>query len=185
VIKKILCFVSIFLFLFACNGGKTPPISKETKVNTQLNYFYPKYHNPIAIFPTYKFLGTKTVTQKRAYREYHLWEESSSGKYILISAIYPVGSKSFKKGIRWINKDSAIYVRGNVAAFTSIHPRAKRIIEEMGAILPNCFILAQEFYLDKERREAIYKVLISPDEMCDRIPDSTVEELNRVANMQP
>jgi len=179
--KRIFQIVPLLLFLIACNGI-TP--TREEPVDKQTNYFYSKYQNPIAIFPTYKYLGSENIITPKAYRDYHVWKEPRSNKYILITVLQPKGSDRFSKNIKWVDKETAIYYRGNITAFNFLHLRPRGVIYKLDGDIPDCVIVAQEFYLDKDGKEAIYKTLIVPDKMCNEIPEPVIQELNRVANMQ-
>ena len=69
--KKIIPIFLIFLFfLVSC---KTTP---QTAVEKDTNIFTSPTHGDIAIFPTYKYLGMKELSEGRAYRKYFLWENS-------------------------------------------------------------------------------------------------------------
>ncbi len=178
--KKIAIVLSFLLLIFACNG--TGPEVRDDPVDVEASYFYPKYHNPIAIFPTYKYLGKKNMESEKAAREYNVWKDNRSGKYILITTLTPKGD-GFPENVTWINRDSAIYSNGNTTAYTSLHTRPLSVIHELdGGVLPDCIIVAQEFYFNK--KEAMFKALIVPDEMCSEVAEPIIEELNRVANMQ-
>ena len=183
IMKRIFQFVPLLflLFLFACNGVTPTP---DEPVDKQTNYFYSEYQNPIAIFPTYKYLGCENIVTTKAHREYYVWKEHRENKYILITVLKPNGSNSFSKDIKWIDKEIAIYSSGNIAAFNFLHIRPRGVIYKLDGDIPDCVIVAQEFYLDKNRKEAIYKTLIVPDKMCTEISEPVIEELNRVANMQ-
>lgn len=174
---KVLPFLLI-LFLVSCWGNQVEPVVDKT------NYFHSKYQFPIAIFPTYEYLGEEKMETKGAFRTYHLWKEQSSGKYIMINVLTPKGSIKFPENIQWIDYETAIYTRGRVAAYNRVHSRVEGVINGLDGPLPDCIIAAQEFYIDPDRKEAIYKMLIVPDDTCLEVYEPVVEELNRVANMQ-
>ncbi len=178
--KNIIKILFVLFLIMGCNG--TGPEVREDPVDIQASYFYPKHHNPIAIFPIYKYLGKKNMESDKAMREYNVWKDNRSGKYILITTLTPKGD-GFPKNVNWIDRDSAIYSNGNVTAYTSLHTRPLSVIHELdGGFTSDCIIVAQEFYFNK--KEAMFKALIVPDEMCSEIAEPIVEELNRVANMQ-
>jgi len=185
--KKILSIVLVLvlLFIFSCNGTgpKVRQGKEDPTVDTFTNYFYPKYHKPIAIFPTFKHIGVRSISATgKAYREYNIWKDDRKGKYILITTLRSTQGE-FPEDFEWIDRDNAIYSNGNKTAYNSLHERPLKIIHEMsGERLPDCIIVAQEFYFNK--KEAMYKVLIVPDEMCAEDAGPIIEELNRVANMQ-
>ena len=129
-------------------------------------------------------MGKKTINSEKsiALRDYHVWEQKSSGKLILITVLTPKKG-TFPDGIEWVDRKSAIYSHRNVVAYTDVHERPAGVIRELGASLPECLIIAQEFYFHE--KEVLYKALIVPDEMCAEVAEPVVQELNRVANMQP
>lgn len=169
----------LFLLCLSCFGGKV-----ETPVDEKFSEFKTEYHNPIAILPTYEYVGKKEMETKGAYRTYYLWKEKSSGKYIMINVLHPKGSDSFSKDIEWIDRESAIYSEGNIAAYPELHYRPASVVAELDKPLPKCYVVAQEFYLDDERKEAMYKMLIVPDDTCLIVYEDAILELNRVANMR-
>jgi len=177
--KRFFVAYLLFLLCLSCFGGKV-----ETPVDEKFSEFKSEYHNPIAILPSYDYVGKKEMETKGAYRTYYLWKEKTSGKYIMIHVLHPNGSKSFPENIKWIDRDSAIYSEGNIAAYDYLHERPASVITELDKPLPTCYVVAQEFYLDDERKEAMYKMLISPDDTCLLTYEDTIRELNRVANMR-
>jgi len=179
--RKYLNFIPMIfmIFIIACNGKDVVPT-----VDVQTSYFNPEYHNEIAIFPTYKSLGHERMDFESsiAYRDYYVWEEAQSGKYILITVLTPKKG-SFPDDIDWIDRDSAIYSKGNVVAYDNVHKRPVNVIHRLGGSVGECVIIAQKFYYHE--KEVILKALIVPDEMCSGSAEPVVRELNRVANMQP
>ena len=172
-----------FLFLISIIACSAKPTNPE--VDENLNYFTPLHNKRIAIYTTYNYLGVEKLVTENVYREYHIWKENTSNKYILITVLRPIGSMSFPENIRWLNYQDAIYFEGNVIAFSTLHSRPAGIIEDkFKEILPDCLIVAQEFYIDKDRMEAIFKSLIVPDSLCSEDAKPVIEELNRVANVQ-
>ena len=99
----------------------------------------------------------------------------------MITILKPKGD-AFPRDYKWVNKSDAIFSRGNIAAYNSLHPRPTSIINEFDGPLPDCVIVASEFYFHEY--EVMYKALIVPDKMCAEVAEPVVEELNRVANMQ-
>ncbi len=169
------------LVLFLLAGCTGPDV--KVPVDTQTNYFHPKYHNEIAIFPTFKYLGEKVINieTSKAIRTYHVWKDQTSSKYVLITILTPKDGV-LPKDYNWVDKNSAITSRGNIAAYNSVHPRVKDVISQLDGPLPDCFIFASEFYFNE--KEVMYKALIVPDKMCSEIAEPVIKELNRVANMQ-
>jgi len=180
--KNILKFILLISLLITIGCVGVEKI--ETDVIEDINYFRPLYHNEIAIFPTYKYLGSKSVNIEKsiAIREYHVWKHNNTDKYILITTLRPKDG-TFKKDIKWINRKNTIYSQGNIVAYNTVHKRAATIIYELGGSLPDCLIITQEFYFHE--KEVLYKSLIVPDEFCAEEATNVVRELNRVANMQP
>jgi hypothetical protein len=178
--KKNFILSTILLLLVACSASHQP----VGDVESVDNYFKSKHHNEIAIFPTYDYLGMRSINimDSIAMRDYHVWENQHDNKYILITVMTPK-SGSFNKDMPWINRENALYSHGNIVAYNSVHDRPLSVINDLGRVLPDCVIIAQEFYFHE--KEVLYKALIVPDEMCAEIPEPVVEELNRVANMQP
>jgi len=175
-------FFLILISLLLLTGCMLEPTKKEG-LDTVTNYYYPINQNPIAIIPTFEYLGKKNIESEKAYREYHIWKHDRKSKYILLTILRPKG-KRFPENVTWIDKESAIYSNRNIAAYSYLHKRPESIIVEIDGPLPDCIIVAQEFYLDENRTEAIYKALIVPDEYCTEDAKPVIEELNRVANMQ-
>lgn len=168
-----------FILLISCSD--TTVIKKP--VDIQSNYFNPKYQNEIVIFPTYKFLGHKKVDidSSIAHRDYYVWQNESSDKYILVTILTPKKGV-FDRNLEWIDRKSSIYSHDDIVAYNNVNERPAKIIKEFGGILPDCLIIAQQFYFHE--KEVIYKALIVPDKMCSEDAEPVVRELNRVANMQ-
>jgi len=183
--KRILKLLPILFLLtmFACSSGMNPDIKEEPPIIADTVYFYPKYHKPISIFPTFKLIGFKSFSEDgKAYREYNIWKDSRTNKYILITVIRPLGN-SFPTDVQWIDRESAIYSDGNKTAYNSLHERPTSVIYDFdGVPLPDCIIVAQEFYYHAQ--EVIYKVLIVPDKMCAENAEPVIKELDRVAISQ-
>lgn len=179
--KKIFAIFILFLVIVSCNGKK--PVVPDVPVDTQLNYFKTQYHKTIAIFPTFKYLGKESIDIEKsiAYRDYYLWKDQRTGKYVLITVLRPK-SGTLPQDYNWIDKDTAIFARGNIAAYDTMHDRPTSIINKLDGPLPECFVVAQEFYFNE--KEVMYKALIVPDKMCSSVFEPVIQELNRVANMQ-
>jgi len=182
--RKIFTLLAVLFLLAGCMGGKSSTPVMDEGFDTQTKYFNPEYHNPIAIFPTYEKLGTHSLDTEKAHRKYHVWQEKRTGKIILITVLTPNGYDSFPKTIRWMDSPGALYVGGNTAAYNHLNSRPAAAITKLGGVFPDCFIVAQAFYLDKNRKEAIYKALIVPDDVCAEEFEPVIDELDRVANMQ-
>ena len=58
--KNIIKVLAVLILLAGCFGEIGPQV-KESVLDTQTNYFRTKYHNEIAIFPTFECLGSKSV----------------------------------------------------------------------------------------------------------------------------
>ncbi|MCF8019873.1 MAG: hypothetical protein K9L62_10780 [Vallitaleaceae bacterium] len=177
--KKNFVLSIILLLLMACASSQQPVVDVESVDN----YFKTKHHNEIAILPTYDYLGMRSINimDSIAVRDYHVWENQDDNKYILITVLTPKNG-AFSKDMPWINRKNAIYSHGNVVAYNNVHERPLSVINDLGRFLPDCIIIAQEFYFHE--KEVLYKALIVPDEICAEIPEPIVEELNYVANMQ-
>jgi len=177
--KKVLSiFLIALFFLVACNGGNKP----VTKVEPVTKTFVSENHGPIAIFPTYEYLGMKESFEGKSNREYHLWENKFDGKYILIIQIIPKEG-TFPSDLVWNSTQGSLYVKGMRAAYNSIAARTYKIMKQLGAEFPPCFILAQEVHVSP--KEAIFRVLIVPDKMCTEEYEPVMEELDRVAVIKP
>jgi len=175
IVAGILC---LSLFLLVGCPGTAPPV--KPTVDKQVSYFNPKHHNPISIFPTYKYVGEQKSETDKVYRTYYVWNEEESGKYIVITVLNPKGK--FPQGVQWVDKTNALYVQGNKAAYNYLNMRLASALTQMGMPLGECIIIAQEFYYNDQ--EVIYKSLIVPDKWCTENAKPVIEELNRVANMQ-
>ncbi len=58
--KNIIKILAVLILLAGCFGGTGPDV-KDPGVDVQTNYFRTKYQNQIAIFPTFEYLGNKSV----------------------------------------------------------------------------------------------------------------------------
>ncbi len=179
--KYIFTWLTVLFLLTGCFG--TGPDVIDPAVDTQINFYRSKVHNEIAILPTYKYLGTKSINieTSKAIRTYHLWKDQGRSKYVLITILTPKHG-TLPKDYNWVDKRSAITSHGNIATYNSVHPRVKDVISQLDGPLPDCFILASEFYFNE--KEVMYKALIVPDKMCFEIAEPVIQELNRTANMQ-
>ena len=90
---------------------------------------------------------------------------------------------TFPDNLVWNNPNTALNVKGMRAAYSSISSRSYSIMNKLGADFPECFILAQEVHLDP--REALFRILIVPDDMCTEDYEPVMEELDRVAIINP
>ena len=185
--KRIFKLIPILFILtmFACSIEKNPNLKEEPPIIGITSYFYPKYHKPITIFSAFKLIGVKSISEnEKAHREYNIWKDSKTNKYILITVIRPYG-RSFPDNVQWIDRESAIYSNENKTAYDFLHERPTSVINDFdldGTPLPDCIIVAQEFYYHPQ--EVIYKVLIVPDKMCAKDVEPVIKELDRVAILQ-
>ena len=176
--KKIIPIFLIFLFfLVSCKTTPQPTVEKDT------NIFKSNTHGDIAIFPTYKYLGMKERSENsKAYRKYHVWENPYENKYIMILQMVPKQGKSFPSDINWF-AGSPLYVKGMRAAYASLGERPYSVMVNLGAKFPPCFILVEEIH--KSPKEVIFRALIVPDKMCAEEYEPVMEELDRVAIINP
>ena len=174
--KAIYLFIFLFL-LVACTD-----LVKDTKIEKDTNIFISKTHGEVAIFPTFKYLGVVDLTDYKAHRKYFIWENNYENKYIVITQII-VKADKFPPNIQWINPNGAIFARGMRGAYTSIANRPRLALEKVGGVLPDCFILASEAHV--KEREALIISLIVPDKMCSENYEPVMEELKRVAIINP
>jgi len=175
--KKIIPIFLIFLFFLAgCNSAPQPAIEKDT------NIFTSKTHGDISIFPIYKHLGEKRNTEGKGIRTYNVWENPHENKYIMILQIVPKEG-TFPEDLVWTPANGRLYVKGLKAAYNSIGSRPYSIMMKLGAKFPDCFILAEEVHVAP--REALFRILIVPDKMCAEEYEPVMEELDRVAIINP
>jgi hypothetical protein len=175
--KKIIPIFLIFLFFLA--GCETTP---QSTVEKDTNIFTSKTHGDVAIFPTFEYLGMNESTEGKGVRKYYIWENKFENKYIMILQIVPKEG-NFPEDLQWISKKDALYVKGMRAAFTSIASRSYIIMQKFVTEFPPCFILAQEIHVAP--REALFRILIVPDKMCAEEYKPVMEELDRVAIINP
>ena len=90
---------------------------------------------------------------------------------------------TFPNSINWVSNNGLIYSKGMRAAYNSISSRSYTIMTDLGAVLPECFVLAQEVHVSP--KEALFRILIVDDEMCAEKYESAMEELDRVAILMP
>ena len=157
--------------LIACNGGQ---VTDTPGVDHQVKMFTSAVHGNIAIFPTYKHLGTKKNTEGRGIRTYNVWENERENKYILIIQIVPKEGP-FPEDLNWTPTGGRLYKKGLKAAYNSIGSRPYSIMMNLGAEFPPCFILAQEIH--HNNTEAIFRILIVPDSFCSERYEPVMEEL--------
>ena len=176
--KKVIPIFLIFLFfLVSCKTTPQPTVEKDT------NIFKSNTHGDIAVFPTYKYLGMKERSENsKAYRKYHVWENPYENKYIMILQMVPKQGKSFPSDINWF-AGSPLYVKGMRAAYASLSERPYSVMVNLGAEFPPCFILAEEVHVAP--KEVLFRALIVPDKMCAEEYEPIMEELDRVAIINP
>lgn len=169
--KKIIVFFIIFL-LSAC-------ASSDNGLDQEYKEFVTEYNGTFAIFPTYEHIGIRDIKTSGADRTFHVWKEDSSGKYIMLHILKPA-EDVFPEDVNWINTESAIYHEGNVAAYEYLAARPASTIEMLDKPLPECYVVAQRFSIDKERKEAVYRIFVVPDETCLLMYEDAINELDRV-----
>jgi hypothetical protein len=183
--KKITSFCLMFIF-FLIGCGKGAPtgenIIKKTEFKEDINTFVSPSHGTVAIFPTYKYLGSKEDSEGKGIRKYYVWEQPDEGKYIMILQLVPKEG-TFPEGIDWTPKEGSLFIKGKRAAYNSINARSQKVMNELGAELPPCFILAEEVHVSKT--EALFRILIVPDQMCLGNYEPVMQELDRVAIIKP
>ena len=166
------------LSFIACNGSQVT----DTPVDNQISTFTSPTHGSIAIFPTYKHLGTSKNTEGKGIRTYNVWENERTNKYILIIQIVPKEG-TFPEDLNWTPANGRLYLKGLRAAYNSIGSRPYSIMTKLGAKFPPCFILVEEVHVDP--KEALFRILIVPDEMCAEEYEPVMEELNRAVIINP
>ena len=174
--KKIIPIFLIFLF-FLVSCQTTP----QKAVETDTNIFTSKTFGDIAIFPAYKYLGETNNIEGRGIRRYHLWENPYENKYILIFQIIPKEG-TFPEDLNWFS-GNPLYVKGMRAAYDSLSERTYSVMINLGAKFPPCFLLAEEVHTSP--KEALFRILIVPDDMCGDDYEPVMEELDRVAIINP
>ena len=176
--KPIFLILTLVFLLVSCGGQGT-----ETGLEPETKTFVSKTHGEIGIFPTYEYLGVYESGEGKGIRQYNVWEEPFSGKYLLILQIVPKQG-TFPKDLLWVNPKDALFVRGMRAAYDSIASRTYSAMQKLGVEFPACFILAEEVHVAP--KEALFRILIVPDAMCtgNDYP-SVMEELDRVLIINP
>jgi len=177
--KRIFSIVLILLFaLVACNGNKVP----DTRIEKDTNTFVSKQHGPISIMPTFKYMGEQVNKQGKGIRRYFVWENSYDHKYIVILQLIPKEG-TFPTDLDWIPTDGSLFIKGKRAAYDSIADLTHTVLLDLGAVIPDCFILAEEVHV--KPTEAIFRILIVPDKMCEGKFILPMSELDRVAIINP
>ena len=171
-------FLIMVLLLVACGGSQV----SDTPVNNQTSIFTSPTHGTIAIFPAYKHLGEMKNTEGKGIRTYNVWENPYDNKYIMIIQIVPKEG-TFPEDLVWTPENGSLYIKGLRAAYNSIGSRPYSIMTKLGAEFPPCFILAEEVHVSP--REALFRILIVPDEMCAEEYEPVMEELDRAAIINP
>lgn len=171
-------FLILFFALVACNGNKKP----DTRVEEDVNTFVSKQHGPISIMPTFKYMGEHINEQGKGVRRYFVWENSYDQKYIIILQLIPKEGV-FPTDLVWIPPNGSLYIKGKRAAYDTIADPTYMVIKELGGVLPDCFVLAEEVHV--KPTEAIFRILIVPDKMCGGKFILPMSELDRVAIINP
>lgn len=177
--KRIIPIFLILLFIcLSCNGNKVP----DTRVEKDINSFVSKNHGSISILPTYKYIGMKETNEGKGIRKYFMWENEFEGKVIIILQLVPKEGV-FPITINWTPEEGSLYVKGFRAAYDTIARPTYEVVTELGGLIPDCFILAEEVHV--KPTEAIFRILIVPDKMCAGEYKPIMEELDRVAIINP
>lgn len=176
-IKNISGFLIFILLIFGC---ATDPIT--TKEDDQTFRFISRSMGLVSIMPTYQYIGEKDLSDQKATRVYHIWEDSMNEKYIMI---YHLIAKqgTFPPGLQWVTPNGAIYIKGMRAAYTTIGEKPYSALQKFNLRLQECFILAQEVHHNDT--EAVFRILIVPDETCAEEYEPVMEELDRVTIKDP
>ena len=181
--KKFIPFLIIIAFILSgCSG--TPEqgeIIEETIIEEDINTFVSPNHGSIAIFPTFKYLGSKESSTVKSIRKYHVWEQKNEGKYVMILQIVPKEG-TFPENLNWTPEEGALFIKGKRAAYSTISFTAQKIMFDLGADFPLCFVLAEEVHVVPT--EAVFRILIVPDR-CEGNYEPVMEELDRVAIIKP
>ena len=163
--------IIILAFLLVSCGGQS-----TTDSESKYRIFESPTFGKIAVFPSYDYMGVSQDNEGKGLREYHLWESPYDGNYALIIQIIPKEGE-FPSDLIWVTRQNALYVKGMRAAYESIASRTYSVMQNLGAEFPACFILAEEVHVSP--REAIFRILITPDDMCTGDYESTMQELDR------
>ena len=170
--------IPLLFMVIACPNNKVP----DTRVEEDTNTFVSKQHGSIAIMPTFKYMGEKINEEGKGIRRYFVWENNYDQKYIVILQLIPKEGV-FPIDLDWTPKEGSLYIKGFRAAYDSIADATNTILLELGAIIPDCFILAEEVHV--KPTEALFRILIVPDKMCSGDYESVMEELDRVIIINP
>lgn len=174
--SPIFLILILLVSLIACTSSPTSKVAKDT------NIFTSKTHGDISIFPIYKYLGMSDFSDEKAYRKIYVWENAPENKYIIISQLIVKNGK-FPVDITWISPYGALYTGYMQAAYTSIGERPFMALDKYGITLPDCFITAVKAHVNDT--EAIFRILIVPDKMCSEVYEPIMQELDRVAIINP
>jgi len=178
--KKILPLVLIVFFAaFGCPKKDPPP---EKPVDQVASTFISANHGDIIILPTYKYVDEVKYNKGKAARYYHIWENKFEGKYIIIFQLFPKEGV-FPDDVNWTPEQGSIFIKGKSAAYDSIAVRLHNALTQLGIQLPECFILAQRVHVSPT--EALFRMLLVPDDMCSGDYSPVMKELDRVAIINP
>jgi len=177
-ILTVLLFLVLLFLVVACPGSKKP----DTRVEKDINTFVSKNHGNISILPTYKYIGMKETDHGKGIRKYFVWEDTFTNKIIVILQLVPKEG-IFPVTLDWTPTQGSLYIKGFRAAYNTVAEPTHKVITELGGILPDCFVLTQEVHV--KPTEAVFRILIVPDKMCSEEYEKVMEELNRVAIINP
>jgi len=181
--KRIFTIFLMCILLFSCSQN-TLVIPEEPFDNQTYKYLTPNQSFPyISIMPSYKYVGEKDFSDQKAVRKYTIWESVSEYKYIMIYHLVS-NQGPFPSNIEWTT-DDVIYKSGMKAVYTTVGNNAYKALDHFGLVLDDCFILAQEIHINEENNEAIFRILIVPDEFCTENYQPVLEELKRVTITNP
>ena len=180
--KRITIIFLITLFLLISCSPVKKPIKQELIENPYT--FQTKLQGDISIMPSYKYVGSKDFSDEKAKRSYYVWIDRNQNKYIMIYQLI-VNKGKFPSDIQWINNDYAIYSDGMRAAFTSLGKRPYETLKSLNIELPECYILGEEVHVSETNDECIIRILIVPDDLCAENYEPVMEELDRVAIINP
>lgn len=173
--KKTISILFFILFIISCASKPQAVVKPEDK-----NLKFVGNNQIISIFPTYRYVGEQDFSDENVLRVYHIWYNDFDGKIIMI---YHLKMKKgmFPNNVQWLDKNSALFVEGMRAAYTNVIGRALIALNNSNIKLPDCYILGQEVHINKNNKEAVLRMLITPDKMCSEEYMKTMNELDRVA----
>jgi len=173
-------FAVCLVCLLIVNCSLFPDEEKDFKTDPS---FTTKYQGDIGIISSYKYIGFDDFSDEKAIRKYYVWENATENKIIMIYQLI-ANKEPFPKDLEWITPN-ALYRKNMRAAYTTVAGRPLSALHHFGMELPDCYILAQEIHIDESKKEAIFRILIVNDEFCTEDYEPVMEELDRVAIINP